>query len=156
LRTGYRLSNPVALGLRLDAGALQVVGAPDAAGTVRDYSLTSIHFGPDLKLMTTSDKLRFVTTIGAGVVHHKLSVSKETPDEVRGIDPYFSLELALGFNYRQFLGEIAFMAVIDGSAALQKGFSHADNQALTRDLGTTLPMVGIGLRGGFSQWRSGR
>ena len=156
LRAGYRLSNPVALGLRLDVGGLQVVGAPDADGKARDYTLTSVHFGPDLKLMTTSDKLRFVTTIGAGIVHHKLTVSKEMPDEVSGIDPYFSLELALGFNYRQFLGEIAVMALIDGSAALQKGFSNINNQALTRDLGTTLPMLGIGLRGGFSQWRSGR
>jgi tetratricopeptide (TPR) repeat protein len=156
LRAGYRLSNPVALALRLDVGALQVEGVTEnATGKTRDYALTSIHFGPDLKLMTTGDKLRFVTTVGVGVVHHRLSVSKEVPDEVRGIDPYFSLELALGFNYKQFLGEIGLIALIDGSTGLQKGFSNEANQNLTKDLGTTLPMVGIGLRGGFSQWRSG-
>jgi len=157
LRAGYRLSNPVALALRLDAGVLQAQGAYDKANdTSRDYSLTSIHFGPDLKLMTTGERLRFVATIGAGIVHHRLSVSKKVPDEVRGIDPYFSLELALGFNYRQFLGEIGLMMVIDGSTALQKGFSDESNRALTKDLGTTLPMVGLGLRGGFSQWRPAR
>jgi hypothetical protein len=156
LRAGYRLSTPIALALRLDAGALQVEGATDtASGKQRDYALTSIHFGPDLKLMTTGDKLRFVTTVGVGVVHHRLSVSKEIPDEVRGIDPYFSLELGLGFNYKQFLGELGLIALIDGSTALQKGFSEP-NQHLTKDLGTTLPMFGLGLRGGFSQWRSGR
>jgi hypothetical protein len=157
LRAGYRISAPVALDLRLDAGVLQAQGAYDAANdATRDYSLTSVHFGPDLKLMTTGDRLRFVATIGAGIVHHRLSVSKVTADEVRGIDPYFSLELALGFNYRQFLGEIGLIALIDGSTALQKGFSTDANRALTRDLGTTLPMVGLGLRGGFSQWRPPR
>jgi len=157
LRAGYRISTPIALALRLDAGALSVEDAKETATSkTRDYALTSIHFGPDLKLMTTGDKLRFVATAGAGVVHHRLSVSKEAPDEVRGIDPYFCLELALGFNYRQFLGEIGVVALIDGSTGLQKGFSNAANKDLTNDLGTTLPMFGIGLRGGFSQWRSGR
>ena len=157
LRAGYRISGPVALALRLDAGALSVSGAVEkATDKTRDYALSSIHFGPDLKLMTTGDKLRFVTTIGAGVVHHRLSISKEVPDEVRGIDPYFSLELSLGFNYRQFLGEIGVVALIDGSTGLQRGFSTPENKDLTKDLGTTLPMFGIGLRGGFSQWRSGR
>jgi len=157
LRAGYRLSNPVALALRLDAGVLEAQGAYDTANMAsRDYSLSSIHFGPDLKLMTTGERLRFVATIGAGVVHHRLAVSKVAPDEVRGVDPYFALELALGFNYRQFLGEIGLMAQIDGSTALQKGFSDSSNKALTSDLGTTLPMLGIALRGGFSQWRPGR
>jgi hypothetical protein len=160
LRAGYRLSNPVALDLRLDVGALDVVGAYDStAMTTRDYSLRSIHFGPNLKLMTTGEKLRFVTTVGAGVVHHRLAVDGSgdfQKDEVRGLDPYFSLELALGFNYGRFLGELGLVALIDGSTALQKGFRDDANKSLTRDLGTTLPMVGFGLRGGFSQWRPGR
>ncbi len=156
LRAGYRLSNPVALALRLDVGALQVKGALDESQRARDFTLTSVHFGPDLKLMTTGDKLRFVATVGAGMVHHRLAVSSVVPDEVRGIDPYFSLELALGFNYRQFLGEIGILTQIDGSTALQRGFSKSSNEDLTRNLGTTLPMVGISLRAGFSQWRSGR
>lgn len=153
---GYRLSSPVALALRLAGGGLQVRGAYDASGRSRDYSLTSVHFGPDLKLMTTGEKLRFVATAGAGIVHHRLSVSKVADEEVRGIDPYFSLELALGFSFRQFLGEVGVVGVIDGSTALKKGFSDSANRALTRDLGSTLSMVGIGLRGGFSQWRAGR
>jgi hypothetical protein len=75
---------------------------------------------------------------------------------VRGIDPYFSLELGVGMNYRQFLAEVALVGLIDGSSALQKGFSDENNRALQRDLGTTLPMIGIGIRGGFSTWRPGR
>jgi hypothetical protein len=166
LRAGYRVSNPVALDLMLDVGMLEVVGAPqqvDNETVQRDYSLRSIHFGPTLKLMTTGEKLRFVSTVGAGIVHHRLAVAafKETKAaEVRGVDPFFLLELSLGFNYRQFLGEIGLIALIDGSTALQEGFreqSASDpNRDLTKDLGTTLPMVGIGLRGGFSQWRPGR
>jgi hypothetical protein len=159
LRAGYRLSNPVALDLMLDAGFLQVVGAPDAEGNKRDYSLRSIHFGPTLKLMTTGEKLRFVTTVGAGIVHHRLAIAafgETRAAEVRGVDPFFLLELGLGFNYKQFLGEIALMALIDGSTALQKDLRGEANQGLTKDLGTTLPMAGIGLRGGFSQWRPGR
>lgn len=159
LRAGYRLSNPVALDLMLDIGALEVLGAPqeiDGMTVRRDYSLRSIHFGPNLKLMTTGERLRFVTTIGAGIVHHRLAIRKVDPAEVRGIDPYFLLELSMGFNYKRFLGEIGLIALIDGSTALQKGLSGPSNQGLTRDLGTTLPMAGIGLRGGFSQWRPSR
>ena len=155
LRAGYRLSRPIALDLRLDVGALQVENALDPEGRRRDYSLTAVHFGPELKLMTTGEKLRFVTTVGAGVVHHRLAISKVASDELRGLDPYFSLELGLGFSYRQFLGEIGLMAQIDGATTLQSGFSGA-NENLTRNVGTTLPMLGIGLRGGFSQWRSSR
>lgn len=156
LRAGYRLSSPVALDLMLAVGALDVTGASDGATAQRDYSLRSIHFGPGLKLMTTGEKVRFVTTIGAGIVHHRLAVAAgggAPSAEVRGLDPYFSLELGLGFNFRQFLGEIGLVALIDGSTALQKGFDDDQNRHLTNDLGTTLPMVGIGLRGGFSQWR---
>jgi len=157
LRAGYRLSRPLALDVRLDVGGLQVTGAYDPqASRTRDYSLTSIHFGPDLKLMTTSDRLRFVTTLGAGMVSHRLEVKREIPDEVHGIDAYFSLELGLSFNYRQFLGEIVLAGLIDGSSALQKGFSDESNRHLTQDLRASLPMVGIGLRGGFSQWRPPR
>lgn len=162
LRAGYRISNPVALDLMLDVGALEVVGAydEDNAARRRDYSLRSVHFGPNLKLMTTGDKLRFVTTVGAGVVHHRLAVEAAgaaTAAEVRGLDPYFALELSLGFNYGRFLGELGFIARIDGSTALQQGFEDdAENANLTRDLGTTLPMIGIGVRGGFSQWKPAR
>ncbi len=160
LRAGYRLSGPVALDLKLDVGALDVTRASDGENAQRDYSLRSIHFGPDLKLMTTGETLRLVTTIGAGVVHHRLAVaaSGSYPSaEVSGLDPYFLLELGLGFNFRQFLGEVGLVALLDGSSALQRGFEgDARNRHLTRDLGTTLPMVGIGLRGGFSQWRPGR
>ena len=44
----------------------------------------------------------------------------------------------------------------DGTTALQKDLRGEANQGLTKDLGTTLPMAGIGLRGGFSQWKPGR
>jgi hypothetical protein len=158
LRAGYRISNPVAIDAMLDLGALEVVGAPDMAGTMRrDYSLHSVHFGPDLKLMTTGEKLRFVTTVGAGIVHHRLAVASSgsySAAEVSGVDPYFLLELSLGFNYGQFMGELGLVAVIDGSTALRKGFQD-ENRDLTSSLGTTLPMAGIGLRLGFSQWRPG-
>jgi hypothetical protein len=62
----------------------------------------------------------------------------------------------VGFNYKQFLGELGLVTLIDGSTALQKQLDGAANRDLTDHLGTTLPMVGIGLRGGFSQWRPGR
>jgi hypothetical protein len=159
LRAGYRISNPVALDLMLDVGALEVTGARDGQEVQRDYSLRSVHFGPDLKLMTTGEKLRFVTTIGAGLVHHRLAVDANgayPSAVVRGLDPYFRLELSLGFNYRQLLGELGLVALIDGTTALQDGFSDDRNRHLTKDLGTTLPMVGIALRAGFSQWRPAR
>lgn len=158
LRAGYRLSNPLALDLMLDIGSLSVRGAYDAGSAAerRDYALRSIHFGPNLSLMTTGEQLRFITTLGAGVVHHRLAIESAGAAEraeVRGFDPYFLLELGLGINYKHFLGQLSLIGLIDGSTALQNGFTDEHNRHLTRDLGTTLPMVGIGLRGGFSQWR---
>lgn len=159
LRAGYRLSSPIAFDLLLAAGELEVLGATDKSVTpnvTHDYALRSIHLGPNLKLMTTGESVRFVTGVGAGMVHHRLAISGGVAEEVRGVDPYFLLELALGFNFGRFLGEIGLVALIDGTTTLQRGFSAEANRRLTRDLGTTLPMVGLGLRGGFSQWRPAR
>src|SRR5690349_16086475 len=115
-----------------------------------------MHRGSGSRLLTAGARVSSAATTGAGIGQHPARASKKAPDALGGVDPYFSLELALGFNYRQFLGELGFMALIDGSTSLQKGFSDASNRALTSDLGTTLPMVGIALRGGFSQWRPAR
>jgi hypothetical protein len=62
----------------------------------------------------------------------------------------------MGFNFKHFLGEISLVTLINGSSSLKNGFTDAENDRLTSDLGTTLPMIGLGLRGGFSQWRPGR
>lgn len=162
-RFGYRLADAVAFGLLLDAGALEVKGAIDRDGTVeqkRDYSLRSLHLGPELKLMTTGDRLRFVANVGTGVVHHTLTISAAESDvsaaEVRALDPFFALELNLGFNFRHFMGEIGLVTLIDGSSALKSGFTDQKDEQLTRDLGTTIPMVGLGLRGGYSEWQPAR
>jgi hypothetical protein len=73
------------------------------------------------------------------------------PEEVaRGVDPYFMLDLGIGFNFGPWLAEAALLARIDGSRSLQGDF-QTDN--LESKLGTTLPMLGLSLRGGFGQWR---
>jgi hypothetical protein len=150
VRAGYRLPGPLAFALRGDVSSLRVEGARDAGDQVRDFSLSSIHLGPELKLMTGGDNLRFVATVGAGLVQHRLALS---PEESHGLDPYFALELAFGFNYRHVLGELSLVTQLDGISSLQGGLSEDINQHLTKSLGATLPMIGIGLRAGFSQWR---
>ena len=69
----------------------------------------------------------------------------------RGVDPYFLLDLGIGFNFGAWLAEASLMARIDGATSLQDDFKK--NDSVDESLGTTLPMAGISLRVGWGQWR---
>ncbi len=164
LRGGYRLSEPIAVELALDIGRLDAKGAceVDDTGTncvaKRTFSLRSVRVGPNLRLMTRGDMLRFATSIGAGIVSHRLELSPtEAMDgtmqkggSASSVDPYFCLELGAAFNYRHLLLELGVIAFIEGATGLHGAFDQKTEQAVFSN--GTLPMLGLVLKGGYSSW----
>jgi hypothetical protein len=157
LRAGYRIWAPIAAELLLDAGKLNVDDATSSDSTQsRKYSLSTVRFGPNLRLMTTGKTLRFSTTIGTGVVHHKLDLdpvpgnSKLPGGSVSGYDPYFLLELGLQWSLGHVLLGAEVATLIDGASSLNKQKLEGDQAAFGNT--NTLPLFGLGLHGGYSLW----
>jgi hypothetical protein len=166
LRGGYRISESIAVELGFDVGRLDAKGACEADPAVpattcwakRDFSLRSLRFGPNLRLMTGGEKLRFATGIGVGIVSHELKVEAAEASDMTarkggtasGIDPYFSLELGAAYNYRHLLAELAVIAYIEGATGLRGAFDDSEQRAVFAD--GTLPMLGLTLKVGYSSW----
>jgi hypothetical protein len=166
LRGGYRISESIAVELGFDLGRLDAKGACEAnpgapemaCWAKRDFSLRSLRLGPNLRLMTGGERLRFATGIGVGIVSHKLSVEPAVAmDEMSrdggsasGIDPYFSLELGAAYNYRHLLTELAVIAFIEGATGLRGAFDAGEQRAVFSN--GTLPMLGLTLKVGYSSW----
>ncbi|HMJ13589.1 MAG TPA: PEGA domain-containing protein, partial [Polyangiaceae bacterium] len=174
-RGGYRLYNPIAIELLIEAGKNSVknacsvdAGTPSEATSEPrasedcnqsgekkiDYDLISARIGPNLRIMSTGPSLRFISTLGAGAVFHKLDVTR-TVDQTREIknlkggsggDPYFLVELGGQMNFGHLLLEAAASFYIEGMANL------GDSQVKYDP--AVLKMIGLGVRGGYSQWRS--
>jgi hypothetical protein len=165
LRAGYRLSEPIAVEAAVDVGRLAGEGACQAGTQAqgecyvkRDFTLTSIRFGPNLRLFTRGETLRFALGVGAGAVAHRIKLEPaSTPDQDRlqggsaaGVDPYFSFELGGAFNYRHLLAELSLMAFVEGADNLAGPFDEQEEQGVFSD--GTLPLLGIGLKLGYSAW----
>jgi hypothetical protein len=160
LRGGYRISEPVAVELSIDLGRLDAknaceLDAEDMCVAKRDFSLRSFRFGPNLRLMTHGEVIRFATAVGAGITSHKLTLSRDDATMRAGgsassLDPYFSLELGVAFNYRHLLAEVGAIAFIEGATGLHGAFDAQTEQAVFSS--GTLPMLGFVLKLGYSAW----
>jgi hypothetical protein len=166
LRAGYRFWRPIAGELMLDFGNLRVTDACDPALTAaqmgecgtetqvgRDYDLSWMRVGPNLRLLSNGERVRFVAGAGVGAVFHQIQVDAVpsadlAAQEAFGVDPYFALELGIGFNFGQWLVETVALASIDGTSALKSDL--ADKAEGDRK---TLPIVGLSLKFGYSQWK---
>jgi hypothetical protein len=76
VRGGYRVHTFAGFEGMLEYG--NVVGPRNGAGA-RSYSLTSVHFGPLVRLMSPGDVIRFVGTIGGGLAYHMISYKGLSP-----------------------------------------------------------------------------
>ncbi len=158
LRAGYRIWAPIAAELLLDFGKLSVDDAKSdsASADTRAYSLSTVRVGPNLRLMTTGKTLRFSTTIGTGVVHHKLTLDPVssnatlTGGTASGDDPYFLLELGLQWSLGHFLLGAEVVTLIDGATSLNKQKVEGDQVAFGNT--NTLPLFGLSIHGGYSLW----
>ncbi|MES1177186.1 MAG: PEGA domain-containing protein [Myxococcales bacterium] len=157
VRAGYRLWAPVAVELVLDYGKLNVTDAKSEGSDVsRKYSLSAFRFGPNLRLMTTGKTLRFSSTIGTGVVHHKLVLDPVVNDatfpggSASGFDPYFLLELGAQWSIGHVLLGAEVVTLIDGASSLNKNQLEGATKAFGNT--NTLPLFGLSIHGGFSRW----
>jgi hypothetical protein len=165
LRAGYRLSEPIAVEAAIDAGQLagnNVCQANQEDETVcdalRDFTLTSLRFGPNLRLFTSGETLRFAVGLGVGAVLHRIDLDAATASNGArleggmgsGLDPYFSFEIGGAFNYRHLLAELSLMAFVEGADNLSGAFDEGDERGVFSD--GTLPMLGLGLKLGYSAW----
>jgi len=158
VRGGYRLYTPIAVELMIEAGRNDVrnvvckrpgdVATPECDGeTEFDYDLGSVRLGPNLRLMSTADSLRFIGALGAGAVFHQLKTSG-LPDgerEFKGADAYFLMEAGAQINFGHLLLEGTLSYYIEGTSNLGDNLGNAYEPAV-------LHMVAVGLRGGWSQW----
>ncbi len=176
VRAGYRLWTPVAVELLLEGGRHDITGACDQkvdkavpsrkCGTNsqldRSLTLESIRLGPNLRIMSGGETIRFTSTLGVGAVRHQLeleAVNDSDPDKAsavaggkaKGWDPYFLLEVGIQYNWGHLLLELNGLTFIDGASNV-KGTNDL-NQDWTpySDTGGLL-MAGIGLRAGWSEW----
>ncbi|HEX3776303.1 MAG TPA: PEGA domain-containing protein [Polyangiaceae bacterium] len=158
LRGGYRLFSPVAVEAMLDFGKLSVDDATSSGSDVkRKYTIATVRFGPNLRLMTTGKTLRFSSTLGAGVVHHKLVLDAVPMDPVHtggsasGFDPYFSIELGIQWSIDKFLLGAEVITMIDGASGFNK--QKLDNDSAEAfESRATLALFGLGIHGGYAFW----
>jgi hypothetical protein len=174
VRAGYRLFNPLAVEALIEGGGFPVGKACDddlewakcgADQVDRDYTLTTVRLGGNVRLLSGGEKIRFTSTMGTGSVRHRLDVpaldeatlngllergaTQEEVDQVDGAleaegwNPYFMLEIGLQMNVKHALFEVNGTVFIDGT-----GSTLGDGYQPYRGL----VFGGLGLRAGWSEW----
>lgn len=174
VRGGYRFWRSIAAELVLEVSRLQADDACDPKLTAdrgatchaservsRRYEVRSLRFGPNLRILSPGEKVRFVGGVGAGIALHELRLDElddpKFPDaaggKAAGVDPYFSLEAGVGVSLGRWLLEGVVLATIDGASSLSGNFDRRTTEAAFGGTDSTLPMLGLSLRFGYSNWR---
>jgi hypothetical protein len=171
LRVGRRLWTTLGAEVLLDAGSLTVERACDKGheeltdgphdcdtpGEIqRNYQLGWFRLGPLVRLSTPGQKWRFGAGFGAGLVWHQLKVARHEGQDfdggrAAGWDPFFLLEVGFAYHFGHLSIGLDLAAQIDGAGSLEGTFDGARRKAFDQS-GGTLPMLGFGLRAGYSQW----
>ncbi|HEX6766080.1 MAG TPA: hypothetical protein VF103_11395, partial [Polyangiaceae bacterium] len=68
-----------------------------------------------------------------------------------GVDAYLLLELGAAYHFGHFSIGFDLIAQVDGAGRLEGSFDGEKRSAFEQ-AGTAIPMLGIGLRAGYSQW----
>lgn len=163
LRGGYRIWKAVALELMIDAGEVTVQKACDesagkspssdcdAPALTRDYSVATFRIGPNLRIMSTSDRLRVVGTLGMGAVSHTFRLGETSAvgdgGKDRASDPYLLLELGGEMNLGHVLLGLGLSLFFDGGSDLS-----VNGRELYPEDSDGLGFIGLTIRGGVSQW----
>ncbi len=175
VRAGYRVWTPIAVELMLDSSRHDITGACDLqverTATTRDcansafereFQLDSFRLGPNLRIMSGGDTLRFTSTLGAGAVRHQIELKPPKQDdpqasialpagEAKGWDPYFMLEVGAQYNWGHVVFELDAIVMLDGASNTVGSFSDGKSWAPFKETGGLI-MGGLGLRVGWSEW----
>jgi hypothetical protein len=173
LRLGRGVKKTVGIEMMLDAGSLNVEGACDTATTPgdvagkcgtpeqisRNYQLGWFRVGPALRLSTPTEHWRGNAAFGAGAVWHELRIAAHAEDENRkggkadGWGAFLLLEVGVSYHFGHLSIGLDLAAQVDGASSLAGDFDGTNQRAFDRS-GNILPLLGIGLRAGYSQWSS--
>lgn len=157
---GYRMWNSVAIEGLLEGATHDVkacerdqVCSTDSSGVAaREYSLSSVRIGTNLRLFSSGKKLRFSGALGFGTVRQAVEL-KETDTspggKASGVDPYFMVELGAQYNAGHWLLGLAALGYFNGTSSIS-GDLAADKTYNENGLVT----AGVGLRFGWSEWSS--
>jgi hypothetical protein len=175
VRAGYRLWTPIAVELMLDSSRHDIKGACDlqvergrterdcnTSAFERKFQLDSFRLGPNLRIMSGGDTLRFTSALGAGAVRHQIDLEapdQKDPDasvalpagEAKGWDPYFMLEVGAQYNWGHVVFELDAIVMLDGASNTVGSFSDGKSWAPFEETGGLI-MGGLGLRVGWSEW----
>ena len=168
LRVGRGVKRTLGVEMLLDAGQLNVEDACDKAtvdGDVagecgsadqvsRNYQLGWFRLGPLVRLTTPGEHWRVGAGFGAGLVWHQLRVAADENRQggkAAGWDPFFLLEVGVAYHFGHLSIGLDLAAQIDGASSLDGEFDGSNQKAFDRS-GNALPMLGFGLRAGYSQW----
>jgi hypothetical protein len=163
LRPGYRVHTYAGFEGLLEYGNVQ---GPANGTEDRSYSLTSIHFGPVLRVMSPGEIIRFVGTLGGGFAVHLISYEGvpaavacpglESDDcSSSGVDFLAMTEAGFEVDIDRVLIGLSLAFYLSGT----KGMDDFDrNSALVRDEieepyeNGVLPMIGPRIHIGYGFW----
>jgi hypothetical protein len=170
LRLGRRVWTTLGAEFLLDAGSLTVEGAcdkghpelmdPHECGTSteisRNYQMGWFRTGPVVRFSTPGQAFRGGAGIGAGLVWHQLKVARHEGQDFdggkgNGWDGFFLLELGAAYHFGHLSLGLDFIAQFDGTGSLEATFDEVSQKPFDQS-GGVIPMLGIGLRVGYSQW----
>ncbi len=170
VRAGYRLWTPVGVELLLEGGTHKVEKACDTTATghkcgtatalERTFTLDSLRFGPNLRIMSAGESLRFTSVIGAGAVRHEIDleppseggVSEVPGGNAKGWDPYFLVEVGAQYNLSHVVFELCGLVFIDGASSAKGNGDDGRTWTPFEDTGGLI-MGGLGLRVGWTEWK---
>jgi len=156
LRGGHRLRANVAVEGLAELGSHSVDDAcdpPPEDSTAPDpvcglhYAIRWARIGPAVRIMSSADRLRVAGGVGAGVVWHQLNLH---PGQEPGVDPFVLLEIGVAANWRRFVFGLDLFLLIDGT----RGINDNQRNGTEAFAGRALSFIGLGVRGGFSEWGS--
>jgi hypothetical protein len=167
VRAGYRLWPAIGAELLLEGSRHEISDACDATipaspcgsqnQVERTYRLEALRVGGNVRLMSKGEKLRFAGALGVGAVRHTLTLEAMPDDNAdrtaKGLDPYFMAELGLQYNWGHILLGLDLVAIIDGAKNVRGKLEPGGEEvAAFGDNPGGLPMIGAGIRGGWSEW----
>ena len=146
LRGGYRVNTPASFDLMFEYGNVSdTVSVEDLPADV-SYSLTSLRFGLNLRLMSPGQKVRLVGNVGGGLVHSGLAMETELAEdqceECNGLDGFLLGEIGVELDFGGVLLGLAFRNYFQSTKGI--GAQGYDNDPLV--------FVGGGLSIGYGTW----
>lgn len=150
IRIGYRVNTPASFDFMFEYANV-LTTSMDYSNI--DYTLSSFRFGLNVRLMTPGRVVRFVGTIGGGLVYDSVDFNASTRPEclcrdASGVDPFLMGELGLEFDF----GGVLVGAALQSYFQSSRGIKTDDADEAYAYTSAPLVHLGGGLRVGYALW----